>query len=982
MTPPTVAPTTVTPPTVASTTVTPPTVAPATMTPPTVAPTTVSPPTAAPVTVSPPTVAPATMTPPTMAPTTVSPPTVTPATLAPPTVAPATVTPPTIAPPTTAPKTMVPPTVPPSTLSPQTFAPRTALTTVPASVSPLTFVPRAGALLTDPPATTVIASTVSPLTAVSSTFAPLTVPPPTVPVAPTLPSLVWSVCPQVVSFDHFTAGFEIVAVLNNANACGSKACPVFRKDMKRGLQSFGPALSYTTDEFAQAVASGEKLTTSYFIRGKSSVSRRTRLAFRLDSTSFLGQVDTSVACEVTVKAQRALSERLSSAAAIAVGVSVALGLVSGPTAATASRLDLLTQECETEDFHNGTLSWALHPTQVTVFESVYAGCIIGNLLIIVTVTVVFMALMFATVHFIPDIVGVSGLLDSSGVLRFPSVPLFFFLFLYQGTVVSTFKLLFYPRSPVDLGVAIPSFVICAGLPLWIARTLRVAVARSLIAYVYDDEKQQDWLVFIAGPGEWVSRSRANHFSQRYTSMLIVFAEERSWYVVFEFLSMFLLGGAMTLRTDSLVKCGHVRFFSGFVNLVFFVVEIIKWPHCRRRDHVLDPSIYLLQAVGLFFLSGGYYQARLEDWTIDAGAVCLALAIAVLSLKLLIDILLLIWLVYTGRRERIQDRAWRAEAAMDDQVLKDYVTEESSVPEEQNENAVGGELTSRLLEESPAVRRLSMADVFSPKRSSRSLVDRGRRRSIRPGREHLRELQNVTVDDYNEEFGALVSARRVSYVPARLEVTDGPRELAGVYCLCSALTKPPVWVQGTRTICFVDGKRWEIRDAAGVSARSADAKDADGILSPLDVAEWLVQSERSDDWEPSQLKVTPLEFVAGRAAGMKEFRDNKEVDSKDSKDNRDDDAPSLSFRMSRRISGASSPQSSANPLRKHSRPLSECTPRDTPLKSPLVPPGFCRAPGSPGRRLSRFELNQAAPAPPTLTLSSLACAEHSFNDTHV
>eukprot|EP00659_Diplonema_papillatum_P006936 gene6936-10665_t len=601
-----------------------------------------------------------------------------------------------------------------------------------------------------------------------------------------------------------TAGFEIVAVLNNANACGSKACPVFRKDMKRGLQSFGPALSYTTDEFAQAVASGEKLTTSYFIRGKSSVSRRTRLAFRLDSTSFLGQVDTSVACEVTVKAQRALSERLSSAAAIAVGVSVALGLVSGPTAATASRLDLLTQECETEDFHNGTLSWALHPTQVTVFESVYAGCIIGNLLIIVTVTVVFMALMFATVHFIPDIVGVSGLLDSSGVLRFPSVPLFFFLFLYQGTVVSTFKLLFYPRSPVDLGVAIPSFVICAGLPLWIARTLRVAVARSLIAYVYDDEKQQDWLVFIAGPGEWVSRSRANHFSQRYTSMLIVFAEERSWYVVFEFLSMFLLGGAMTLRTDSLVKCGHVRFFSGFVNLVFFVVEIIKWPHCRRRDHVLDPSIYLLQAVGLFFLSGGYYQARLEDWTIDAGAV-----------------------------------SWRAEAAMDDQVLKDYVTEESSVPEEQNENAVGGELTSRLLEESPAVRRLSMADVFSPKRSSRSLVDRGRRRSIRPGREHLRELQNVTVDDYNEEFGALVSARRVSYVPARLEVTDGPRELAGVYCLCSALTKPPVWVQGTRTICFVDGKRWEIRDAAGVSARSADAKDADGILSPLDVAEWLV-----------------------------------------------------------------------------------------------------------------------------------------------
>ena len=390
--------------------------------------------------------------------------------------------------------------------------------------------------------------------------------------------------------------------------------------------------------------------------------------FIIEETFVDGEIEGVVPCVVEIKVKNPISEEAQKTSEAVTAVSGVLGLVSGPAAAQAVRLSLAISPCILNNYDNSTLPWVLHPTQISdpYYESEYAGCIIGNSAIVIGFGIV----CYSTVLFLTKVMPsrFEDYMATSRVLKFPSVPLFVFLFLYQGTILSVFKLLFYPGSGGHYVISIPGLVLCIAVPVQLQRIIRKEVEDNMMArYRIDEVILPKWLTFIVGPGEWVSTTKKNDFVQKYSTMIRPFKETRSWYVVFEFLSMALLAAAMTLRTTTWVECGHIRIFGASVNFIFFFVEFLKRPHVRGRDDFIDPAMFLLQAMGLLLCGIGYYNENPNFWTFDTSVPFFQACSVLLMVKLLLDLICVIWVLFlfedpnkkgswrrSSRRQRLQN----------------------------------------------------------------------------------------------------------------------------------------------------------------------------------------------------------------------------------------------------------------------------------------------------------------------------------------
>eukprot|EP00659_Diplonema_papillatum_P021144 gene21144-32572_t len=184
------------------------------------------------------------------------------------------------------------------------------------------------------------------------------------------------------------------------------------------------------------------------------------------------------------------TETMGSSAGIAAGVS---GFVAGSAASTATMLAILADGTCTNKEKPMVLP--LHPTQLTLWDSIAAGAVVGNLMIMLFVGAVGYLCLIILAQTRCFAEQQTTVLDLQGMLRYPSAPLFVLLFLYQGTFAGAVRLVIWPPGD-HMGLVVLGFLALiplVGAPLWLVNRIRGAVhpvAQSGKAYYRLDSNKR------------------------------------------------------------------------------------------------------------------------------------------------------------------------------------------------------------------------------------------------------------------------------------------------------------------------------------------------------------------------------------------------------------------------------------------------------------------------------------------------------------
>ncbi|KAJ9455307.1 hypothetical protein DIPPA_33506 [Diplonema papillatum] len=340
------------------------------------------------------------------------------------------------------------------------------------------------------------------------------------------------------------------------------------------------------------------------------------------------------------------------------GLVAAAALSSANGGAKATKLILASSGCYVTD--DQRFPTAFHPTAITVSGSAVLGMVLGNYGLVLG----FCALCYAVlcvVRFMGPRLLPSAFdgLDIQGFLRLPAAPLLLFTFVFEGTCLGCVMLMLTAPSTGSLVIGIFAFAGCMLVPVAVFGKIRANVPQKA-AYVVDHVYTGRVWAFLIGPGEWVSVSKANHWVDRWASVMRTFREDVVWYIFVDYASMLALAAMAAVKTEDYVSCGHVKFFSSFVFLIELVSESYTRPHCRGRDNATDFVILVLQTVGLLCTGIGFYLEQPKHAVHTAAMWCFYATWACLTLKIAADLVTEIYVLATRRRSRLQDQAFTAQ----------------------------------------------------------------------------------------------------------------------------------------------------------------------------------------------------------------------------------------------------------------------------------------------------------------------------------
>eukprot|EP01060_Flectonema_neradi_P020959 TRINITY_DN2845_c6_g1_i1.p1 TRINITY_DN2845_c6_g1~~TRINITY_DN2845_c6_g1_i1.p1 ORF type:complete len:1759 (+),score=255.37 TRINITY_DN2845_c6_g1_i1:51-5327(+) len=354
-----------------------------------------------------------------------------------------------------------------------------------------------------------------------------------------------------------------------------------------------------------------------------------------------------------------VSDRIESASYPAATAVAAGAVFTGAAAGQASQLAFVADiNCLTrEEWENETLPFLLHPTQLTIAGSSFTGVIVGNLLI-VTAFIIACFVLMRLLNYAPSI----RTLDTSGLIRFPSLPLFVFLFLYQGTTYAALRLMAYPTiKRIDiLGACV--LLLCLAVPAKLCDAIRRDVPKTA-RYRLDESNKHSVFVFFLGPGEWVSASPALNWVKRYKTVISSYRESTAAFVCAQFAVALLLSIAKVRFAESMIECGHVRMACAVIFLMAFLLDLWRRPYCKPSHIYLASGINLCQVAGLAAIAKGFYSEDLTDPAFDVGGVFVMIALILLVIKAILDLLTFVYVVATGRRDRLQELEWKNRAVL-------------------------------------------------------------------------------------------------------------------------------------------------------------------------------------------------------------------------------------------------------------------------------------------------------------------------------
>ena len=338
-----------------------------------------------------------------------------------------------------------------------------------------------------------------------------------------------------------------------------------------------------------------------------------------------------------------------------VGTAAAVAsIVSSGAASQASMVALLVgNSCDGSDRE---LPIILSPLQLTISDSDYVGAVIGNMTILIVVTIVILLASYIA-PWGADRFFRYRYPDRFGFVRAPSIPLIALLALYQGSVFTSIHVVLYPEELWFPVCGIIMLILCIGIPIYVSIHLWRSVPDCAMYLVDPLHRNRPYLTFFIGKGEWVSCSEEVCWVQRWCSVLRPFKQSSSGFIILDFVGMLLLAVVMAPRTSSASACATARLFAGITNALMLCLSVFFWPHCRNRDNYADCLRLFLQSVASVFLSVGFYSEDPNHAGFPAGDILFFIVIFIVVIKLLMDMLTELYILWSGRRARIQKYAW-------------------------------------------------------------------------------------------------------------------------------------------------------------------------------------------------------------------------------------------------------------------------------------------------------------------------------------
>eukprot|EP01062_Namystynia_karyoxenos_P038331 TRINITY_DN2780_c0_g2_i1.p1 TRINITY_DN2780_c0_g2~~TRINITY_DN2780_c0_g2_i1.p1 ORF type:complete len:1560 (+),score=182.07 TRINITY_DN2780_c0_g2_i1:685-4680(+) len=341
------------------------------------------------------------------------------------------------------------------------------------------------------------------------------------------------------------------------------------------------------------------------------------------------------------------------------------------------------------------LTFPLHPTGLRIADNQYLGCIVGAVAVVCGAAALsFLALgvvrlvaptkdgviskegiqssWLRNVPVIKD----SEAIDIAGLVRHPNNILLVSIFVYQGAALSSLRL---AASSRDLSVGLRvigavSAAVLLGVTVWLHRIMSSGLQvksrsdtpglRAPRARVrpWDDPVPPLWVqrVFVSERGDWVSRTRQNHWINRWQSGVRHFKQEAAhWGLAVEILSMWFLALAQAWSTPTYRACGHVRLMSALVHISQMLLYIWKRPYRCHRDNFFQIARLVLLASALLSLAVGFYSATDEGAASAAGSATVFLNAAIVAVlaKVVIHMISEVMLFFKGWRAKSQLKEW-------------------------------------------------------------------------------------------------------------------------------------------------------------------------------------------------------------------------------------------------------------------------------------------------------------------------------------
>ncbi|KAJ9436529.1 hypothetical protein DIPPA_16870 [Diplonema papillatum] len=327
----------------------------------------------------------------------------------------------------------------------------------------------------------------------------------------------------------------------------------------------------------------------------------------------------------------------------------------GMAAAPMSTLSMMTLSCQEEG--DRKLPLVLHPLQFQIDGSNALGCVVGNTALMIGFYCGTYGI-YRLVSVVRPLLPAKLPADLRGFVRFPSMTLFIVIWLYQGAALSSIILILHAPSTGSWLLGVGVGVLCVILPMWVFhRVVDGTRWRKMARYRYDRQPIHPWLECVIGPGEWVSTSPEKLWVWRYSAIVLTYRQETAWWALLEFLAAFTLAAITAVPTSDHVQCGHIKLTCALVFCVLLFLEVRFSPHVRWRDNCIDPLTLLSTAGSMFFAAVALYADNPEHWTGLATRILILMATGLIILKALLDLATEGYLLFNGRRERLQKEEW-------------------------------------------------------------------------------------------------------------------------------------------------------------------------------------------------------------------------------------------------------------------------------------------------------------------------------------
>eukprot|EP01063_Lacrimia_lanifica_P028775 TRINITY_DN4268_c0_g1_i10.p1 TRINITY_DN4268_c0_g1~~TRINITY_DN4268_c0_g1_i10.p1 ORF type:complete len:843 (+),score=75.53 TRINITY_DN4268_c0_g1_i10:43-2571(+) len=328
------------------------------------------------------------------------------------------------------------------------------------------------------------------------------------------------------------------------------------------------------------------------------------------------------------------------ASAAVVGTALAGG--AGP----ATRLAALTLGCGEAIEYSRVLS----PLALVLWGSEALGAVVGNVLLAAAVVLV-QAL----------VARMTGLVSAAPVAALQV--------LYQGTALAAMDLIQRDGVPVvGRAVGVVTVGACVAVPTVILRVIRRGVPEKACVRV-DSTTQGRVAEFLLSRGEWVNRRAGSRWVETWSTMLRPYEMATPWFGIADFAASLAVAVAITTQGSTSATCGWGRIMAATVFIVMLCMELCMWPHLAQRNAMFDIMILGAQALSQAVQAVGYLSEWEEAWAFEAAADLLLGAVVVMMVRAVFDVGAFGWVLFTKRRERLQDEESRqSEDAMEVGVL--------------------------------------------------------------------------------------------------------------------------------------------------------------------------------------------------------------------------------------------------------------------------------------------------------------------------